>query len=282
MKERTIKIPGFTYDTTPDDKPAVDVFGEENTGKTRFACTAPCENGVVGYIAIDKNAKRTVQEYKDKYGLRVLINTQPMLTDKEALGLAMRDSHVDSDLAVIKKTYSDAVQRVLEHGVRLAESPDVESIVLDNASQLFDWIMFSHFGRRNQIDSFLRGAPNQDMIDFIQVMRPKNLVMISRGSEIWKDTGEVDNKGRKKQAPSGNFKPDGFGKLGYLMTAVVQLTAKRKMPAEGPGSGLDSKYRVRVQTAKGNTLLEGQDLHDYGVSGENITWSNLMTVLGIE
>jgi len=170
----------------------------------------------------------------------------------------------------------------------LVEHPDVESIVIDRASQVFDIILFSHFGRRNQIESFQRGAPNQDMIDLINALSTKNLALICKSSEIWKDTGEVDNKGRKKQAPSGKFKPDGFGQVGRFVTAVIELTAGRKQYTskeededEARLDCLRQKYKCKLVTAKGNVLLEGADLSDYGVCGEGITWDNLMTVIGV-
>ena len=280
MKETVTVIPGFTRDTKPDDRPAVCVFGEENTGKTRFICTAPHEEGLLGVLALDKNCKRSIEEWKrgDSHGRNIIVNDKPFMTDKDALKLAVKDCKVAEDLKLILKTYGDMYQRILEAAVRLADDPNVESIGLDNGSLLFDMILFSHFGRRNQIESFQRGAPNQDMIDFINAMRFKNFVLVCRASEIWKDTGETDSQGRKKQSPTGVLKPDGFGKLGYFMTAVCELTARRKMPKDGR---LDEKYRVVVKTAKGNTLLEGWDLHEYGVSGENITWENLLTALGI-
>jgi hypothetical protein len=79
------------------------------------------------------------------------------------------------------------------------------------------------------------------------------------------------------------LKPEGFGKLGKFMTAVIELSAKRKKTdIEDRTEALAEKYRCRLVTCKGNTLLEGQDLSEYGVSGEDITWENLMAVIGVE
>ncbi len=282
MKE--VKISGFTSDTRPDDKPAVCVFGENNTGRSRFLCTLPHDDGLIGYLALDKNAKRTVEKYREEWKLPILVNAKPFMTDKDSIALARLDSSVDAELKRIKDAYSDALNRLLDAAVALAEHKDVESIALDTGSQVFDWILFSHFGRRNQIESYQRGAPNQDMIDLINAMRTKNFAMASQASEIWKDTGEVDKKGNKKQAPSGKLKPDGFGKLGYFMTVVAELIAKRTgaKDDEDEEEALAKKYRIQIRSCKGRTLLEGQDLADYGVAGSAITWSNLMMAIGIE
>lgn len=274
---KAIKIEGFSSDCSPTDKPALCIFGEENVGKTRCACTAPSEGGAIGYLALDKNAKRTIQEYKEMHPeLNVIVNKDPMLSHQEAIKLAMLDSTVPAELDKIKTSYTAVLKRTFEFGMALAAHPDVESIVVDTTSQLNDWIIFSHFGRKNQIKPTSRGAANQDMIDFINALSTKNVVLIHRAAEIWKDTGATDKEGNKIQAPSGKFKPDGFAKIGGFVTAVIELTAKRTKLDD-----LAMKYRAKVVTCKGNTLLEGQDLHEYGVSGSDITWDNIMTAIGL-
>ncbi len=118
------------------------------------------------------------------------------------------------------------------------------------------------------------------MIEFVNALRLKNLCLMNRAQEIWKDTGEVDEQGRKKQAPTGLFRPDGYGKIGSYMTAVIELTAKHgKMGQPERDDQLNAKYRARVITCKGNTLLEGQDLGELGVRGEAITWANVLTAI---
>lgn len=275
---KSIKLEGFTADTTPTDKPALCIFGEENVGKTKLACTMPCDDGAIGYLALDKNAKRTIEEYKaNNPGLNIIINKEPLLPHQEAIKLALLDSTIEAELVKIKSAYSEVVKRVFDYGMKLAAHPDVESIVMDTTSQFKDWLDFAHFGRKNQIKPTSRGAANQDMIDFINALSTKNVVLIHRAAEIWKDTGQSDAQGNKIQAPSGKFKPDGFAKIGGFVTAVFELTAKRNVKDD-----LSAKYRVKVVTCKGNTLLEGQDLHDsHSISGELITWDNLMTAIGV-
>lgn len=271
MKQISISIPGTTTNTTPDNKPAICAFGEENTGKTRFGCTAPHEEGMIGWVALDKNSKASVDEFKRLNKLNhILVNDKPMMSHKDSISVALVD-----DPNKTKATYMGVVKSVMELTMRFAEHPQIESIVIDNCSQFYDWILFSHFGRRNQIESFMRGAPNQDMIDFINALSGKNLVLLHRSAEVWKDTGEVDKQGKKKQAPSGKLKPEGYAKIGGFVTATIELVAARKK-----GITLDDKYKVRVVTCKGNTLLEGEDLSEYGVCGEGVTWDNVMTAIG--
>jgi hypothetical protein len=279
MKQITIE--GFSFNSTPENRPAICVFGEENVGKSRFGCTAPHEDGLIGWLALDKNSKGAVDEYKRVHKANhIMVNAKPLMTNSEAIKVAMED-----DPKKTKVTYKEILNRVFELGMAIADHKDVESVVVDDGSQLFDWILFSHFGRRNQIESFMRGAPNNDFIEFVNAMGSKNLVMICRGTDVWADTGEVDDKGKKKQAPTGKMKPEGFGKIGKFMTAVLELTAARKKPATDANGEVDvkkalaAKYRCKVVTCKGDTLLEGQDLEPFGVCGEAINWENVMEVI---
>jgi hypothetical protein len=276
VKTTTIEIPGFSYDSTPENKPAICVFGEENVGKSRFGCTAPHEGGVIGWLAMDKNSKSAVDRFKRAHKANwIVVNQKPFVTHAQAVKMAMNDKPAEA-----KAFYREVVGRIFDAGMALAENQNVESIVVDDGSWFFDAILFSHFGRRNQIESFLRGVPNNDFIDFVTALGSKNLVMVARGTDLWADTGEVDDKGKKKQAPTGRLKPEGFGKIGKFMTAVVELTATRKKPvSDDTQEALKAKYHCRIVTCKGDTLLEGQDLDAYGISGEDITWDNLMTVM---
>lgn len=275
MKQITIE--GFTYDTTPDNKPAICVFGEENVGKSRFGCTAPHDDGLIGWLALDKNSKGAVDEYKRVNAADyIMVNKAPFVTNAEAIRVALEE-----DPNKTKAIYKEIMAKVFDQAMRLAAHKDIESVVIDDGSQLFDWILFSHFGRRNQIESFLRGAPNNDFVDLVTALGSKNLCMICRGTDVWADTGEIDKQtGRKKQAPTGKMKPEGFGKIGKFMTAVLELTAKRKKAAsDDPAEALKEKYHCRVVTCKGDTLLEGQDLDTFGIRGEEITWENIVAVI---
>jgi hypothetical protein len=279
---KQVSIEGFTYNSTPENRPAICCFGEENVGKSRFGCTAPHEDGLIGWLALDKNSKGAVDEYKKAHKANhIMVNAKPLMTHTEAIKIAMEE-----DPKKTKVLYKEILGRVFDMGMAVAEHKDVESVVVDDGSQLFDWILFSHFGRRNQIESYMRGAPNNDMIEFVNAMGGKNLVMICRGQDIWADTGEVDKDGKKKQAPTGKLRPEGFGKIGKFMTAVIELTATRKKlintdepSKEDIRKALATKYHCKVVTCKGDTLLEGQDLAEYGICGEDITWENVMHVI---
>ncbi len=266
-----ISIPGATEILTPDDKPSIGVYGVEGTGKTRFAATAP---GPIGLLALDKKSKRTFMEVAGALGTQVLVNDKPLMSDSKAIEMAMATDDAKG-VAEIKQAYDAAVAAVLKLAMAYAKHPEIRTIVVDTASQLFDWILFKHFGRRNQIQPVSRAGPNQEMIDFVNTLRSKNLVLIHRSKEIWKPTGATDGKGNPIREPSGKFEADGFKNIGGFLTANIELTSKKV------ATDLDTKFRAKVTTSQMNVLMEGQDLHQYGVSGADITWTNITTILGL-
>lgn len=283
---KQIVIPGTTTNLKADDHPAISAFGHEVTGKTRFALTMPAP---IGYIAIDRKAKRTMELLAEELGLtgRVHVNDNPFITNKQ-----MRDLATVSDLeaeAKSKAIYTEVTNGVWDLAFRFVESPDIQSIVVDRNSQLFDWVLFAHHGRKTKIDPKTgRGAPNQWMIDFISMCRSKNLLLIHGVSEIWKDTGKTNSQGDKIQEPSGKFKQDGFKNIGSFVLANLEmlshpLTAMDQSEMKHDEEAkLAKKFRMKVHTCQTNSLIEGTDLDGLGVSGKEITWNNVMTALGVE
>ncbi len=271
MKAKPIDIAGFTSDLSPDDKPSISIYGQECSGKTRFAITAP---DPIGLMAIDKKSKRTAEAIAQSLGKVVIANSKPFLSD--AIKLALIDGESSNGLAEIKNSYAEVLKRVFDAGMTLASHKDVQTIVVDTCSQVFDYILFSHFGRRNQIKPTSRGAVNQDMIDFVNALRSKHLILIHRSKEVWKGTGVRDKDGNEIKEPSGKFETDGFAKIGGFVTTTLELTNVRKA-----GSNLDDKFHCKVVSCQTKPELEGVDLKDYGVSGEEITWDNVAAVLGM-
>jgi hypothetical protein len=282
MKVKEIKIRGCSSDLSPDDKPAVGLFGVEGTGKTRFAATAP---DPIGLVALDKKSKRTFQAMARELGKYVVANEHPLLSDKEAMQIALIDGEKPEGLKKIKETYLAAHARVSELAMEFAAHPDIRTVVVDTTSQLWDWILFAHFGRRNKIPPVSRAAPNQDMIDFVNGLRSKNLVLIHRAKEIWKNTGRVDkNSGEPIKEPSGKFEQDGFKNIGGFLTMNCEMINSNRLKVEKDEEEEDflgRKFNIRVLACQTNALLEGRTLDDFGLSGAGISWDNLMAVAGI-
>ena len=291
MKEtKQIVIPGFTSDLTPRDKPSMCVFAMENCGTTRFGTTLP---EPIGWIPLDKNSLRTANEYKLKGKLDIITPAKPLIDNAKERELAMLDSSDPVQLKKIQAAYTEMLKYIDEAVSKLVNHPDVASIVVDKASQYFEMVIFSHFGRKNQIKPLSRGAANQDCINFIYSMSSKNSLLICKAKDIWADTGKVDKEGNAIREPNGKFDPAGFALIGGFVSATMQLKASHDKVRvdldpdndeyeENLKKALDAKYRAMVWKCKGNPLLEGQDLgKQYGICGEEITWSNVMRELKV-
>jgi hypothetical protein len=273
MKQREIKIAGFTSDISPTDKPTISIYGEEGSGKTRFAATAP---DPIGLLPLDLKSKRTFEPIAKSLGKYVIAPDKPFMLPTEAIALSLLDSDIQEQKDKIKERYTTLYRRVLEDAMKLAEHPDIATVVVDSNTAFWDWILYSHFGRRNRIDMFSRAVPNQDMQDFIAALKHKNLILLHRSADIYKETGEVDKQGKKISADTGKNKAEGCSKLGYFINCEIEMVSKDK------SNNLDEKFKVRVRECQSNPLIEGSMLDDYGMKGKDITWDNLMTVINWE
>lgn len=295
MKSTEIKIEGFAYQPEPWDKPSVGVYGLESTGKTRLACTMPHEDGVIGLIALDKKSLRTFQMQAKEQGVPYIANPKPYISDKDLVKLAMmvdesdcgkgkqkNQALIEEKQEELKRFYKGLTDRVYEDMDRLVSHDGVESVVVDTASQFYQWLQYKHFGRTNQIPPLSRDVFNQDMIDFINLARGKNSMWINRAKEIWKTVGKLPN-GEDKKEPTGKFDPDGFKGIGAHLTVYVELVSKKLGEVDrGRVDAAESKFRCRVYRCQTNALLEGTDLAEYGVCGEGITWENLLLAVGFQ
>lgn len=296
MKSTQIKIEGFAYQPDPWDKASVGVYGLESTGKTRLACTMPHDDGVIGVIGLDKKSLRTFQMEAKAMGVPYVARDKPYVSDKDLARLAMLTDESDygkgkeknQDLIEqkqneLKRFYKELTDKVYEDTYNLVSSDQVESVVVDTASQFYQWLQYKHFGRTNKIPALSRDVFNQDMVDFINLTRSKNALFINRAKEIWKKVGTLSN-GDDKKEPTGIFEPDGFKGIGAHLTVYVELISNKLKAMERGDKEEEArkKFRCKVYRCQTNALLEGLDLGDYGVCGEDITWDNLLMAIGFE
>ena len=323
---KQINIPGFTTQVAPTTRPALCVFAKPNCGTTRLGTTMPTEGGYIAYLALDQNCRQTMEEIKlARPDLPLIVNAEPFITDAEAVRIVMRlgpptgNSDVERKSAKSAKEeeamadYMRVMDKFREYAAALTKSEAVTSVVIDKNSQLYNWILFSRHGRAQQVQQLSRAVPNQDMIDIISMIRQKkNLLLIHRAKDVYKKTGQKDAMGNDKtEKVEGKHEPEAMGNIEGFVTATLELQSKkvlgesgRQMEDEGREEyrkrALKAKYRVKVMACKGNTLMEGLDLHKLseeeemklqaeseqyegpGVSGEDITWENIMLTLGIK
>jgi hypothetical protein len=246
------KLPeGFTRDFSKREKPCIGVFAPGYTGKTRFCATAgewaEAQGTVPGWIICDRKTRQTIEATCALMGLPVpVMNKEPFLSHKQTLLLANSD-----DEETTKKVYSEGFERITAAMTTLAGSPDIDPIIVDSGTELWDWIGYARLGRREGVKARYWGPSKRDWKDLFDAFGHKTLLITFWAKQEWKDD-KVTNK----------TVLDGPPHASYTTTTLVRL---RKSPGE--------QYSLDLVESIDNTALAGaEDL----LTGEDITFKNLM------
>lgn len=251
MRETTTlhsPIPGFTTDTTPDDRIALSVFGPPGSGKTRFSVSAP---GPIGFIPLDRKSRKTVDMVKAELGAEVYMPKRDLVTPINPMKLAMMASECTNKTLLIdtkkpcpmccaKHYHRWQVNLIKEAVYQLHDHPDIQTIVIDSGTAFYEDLMFATFGRAERIMQRDRGPINREMRDFYASLASKHLIVIHEAREIYKN-----DKG------TGKFEASGWNKTGYNVNAEVELGID-DTKAEG-----DSRFFMNVKRCQSNPGIQG-------------------------
>lgn len=261
---------GFSRDFGGREAPAIGIFGGEGTGKTRLCATAgeyAAERGEVpGWLVCDRKTRKTVRETCEALGLELpYINKEDFIDQTQALEIAQLDRESDADNAKIVKIYSAVVKKFIAAGVELGKRKEVNPIIIETGSQVWDWISFAHFGRKQGAGkSRVWGPPKQDWTDLVDGLSHKTLIMTFWERDAYKGEDRL------------NFtKPDGPPHLGYVTTSLVRLTFDQKMKLKDGDTFVD-KFGLDIYESQDNVALAG--VNDV-LRGEAISFGNLMALL---
>ena len=206
MKTTTVtpKITGFTTDTQPEDTLSIAIYGRDTTGKTRFIATAP---DPIGILPLERKSRPTIDRIKREFGKVVLMPEQDFIRVSNPMKMAtMTDD-------ALKAYYRAHVDRVKMAGYALAASPDIRSIGIDSGTQLFEDMMFAHYGRVQRIMQRDYGAVYQEYSQFINSLSCKNLIITHHAKEVYKGDKIVP----------GKYKLAGYKFTGHIVNAVLEF-----------------------------------------------------------
>lgn len=255
-------LSAFTQNFERREEPCIAIFGCEGTGKTNLCATAgewSQENGTVpGWLVCDRKTRKTVKEACDRLGLPYpYMNKEDFLDQSSALKLASNE-----DVKVVIDAYQRVVKKFIEAAVQLGASANVNPIVVDSGTQLWDWIAYSHFGRKQDVGkSRVWGYPKQDWTDIFDALQHKTVLITLRA----KDEYRGDTR-------TGKFTWDGPPHLGYNTTSVIRLVQDKDKAIEN----YIDRFQLDVVESQDNKGLEGVD---NVLSGESITFANLLNML---
>lgn len=252
-------IPGFTQDLGAPDEAVWGIFGTEGSGKTYLCATAgewsASRGEIPGWIVCDRKTRKTVRDTCDMLKIpRPFINEKDFVTQAEALTLAAND-----DVAACQKIYTIAQRKLIEATIKLGETRDINPIVIDSGTQLWDWIAYAHFGKKQEVGrSRVWGPPKQDWTDLVNALSHKTLLITLRAKDEYKN-----------DAKTGRYTWDGPVHLGYNSTSVLRM--RQTTDDDGVKS-----FALDVVESQDNKALEGQD----GLlTGDDINFTTIYEML---
>jgi hypothetical protein len=222
-------------------------FGDVRTGKTHFSFTAPKK---IGLVPLDQNSIPTYKRLEREldmegsvyYPKRPLISEEDIRAMLRPIRMAMstrqesQGKRTDAGVALEKEVlrfYRSKIDEITDLCFTYYSKPDVNTVVIDTGSQLYDFMMFAHFGRHSNVDPLSRGPLNQEMRDLMYAC-PKHLIVIHPVKEEW-----ANGK------PTGRRVMDGWSKLNYCMSVcgenikVGSIYDKRRVIETLRGAGVD-------------------------------------------
>jgi len=250
--------------------PAIGIFGQEGAGKTRFCATAEeyaRERGKTpGWLVCDRKSRKTVRDVYQELGYDLpFIQKEDFIAQDAALEIALLDRESEKDNLKIQRIYTEVYQRLVRAAIELAKSPDIEPIIFETGTQIWDWISFSHFGKKQGVGkSRVWGPPKQDWSDLMDGLSHK-VTLIS----FW------ERDAYKGEERAGFTKPDGPPHLGFTTTSLVRLNIDQKKKLTKDESYVD-RFSLDIYESQDNVGLAG--VNDV-LSGESITYANLMAQL---
>jgi hypothetical protein len=255
-------IPGFTRSIDRPDHGCFGIFGGEGSGKTRLCATATAwadaRGKIPGWLICDRKTRKTVKDTHEEMGLTLpYMNDADFITQKQALALA-----TNTNYAEVQKTFEDVIKRLFDAAVALGGNANVEPIIIDSGTQLWDWIAYSHFGRKQDAGkSRVWGPPKQDWTDLLDALNNKLVLVTLKAKDEYKNDSRT-----------GRATWDGPPHLGYCTTSVIRCDFN-------PRKQVDyywDKFSLDVVESQDNVGLAGVD----GVlGGQDITIENLMAQL---
>lgn len=232
------------------DKLALGSFGHAGTGKTQLIGSA-LTVGNVGVIPLDRKTRRTLSKSLDTYaayGHKIFFPPEDFIRHAKPMELALMDEEK------AKKYYTDHLARIEDALFTLAENKSIDVIAIDSGTQLWEDILFKHYGRAQRIMPRDRGPANQDMRDILNALQHKHLIITHQAAEVWRN-----------DKPTGKYEWSGWSKMDYYCNTMVEHTYDEKK----------GEYGLTVRLCQDRPDLIGEQI----ATDEDITFATLGTMI---
>lgn len=242
-------------------------FGDGGVGKTRFGVTAPG----LGVIPLNGKCRATVERARAELSpdKRIWFPKTDLLRHANPMRLAMMEPYceikkvvgVEAPACCARHYYRWHVNRVKDAVWTMAEHPDIRTIMIDDCTQLYEDILYAHYGRANRIseDKTVYGPPNQEMIDLINTLQDVHLILVHQAKDEYK--GKV---------ATGRDTVKGFREVGFYVNTLVEFSRDL----------VKQQFQLSVRLCQDNASLHG-DRGKNLLTDDNITFADLaMKIFG--
>lgn len=257
-----MNIDGYDREIDRPDNVCLGIFGDGCSGKTHLCATATewaeARGQVPGWVINDFKARKTIKQYHDENGLKLpYINKNEFITSQQALELA-----TNTDLLKVQKVYTEVIDKLLHAVVSIGAVDEVNPIIMDSGTLTWNWMAFSHFGRKQSVGKSREwGPPKMDWSDMMTGILHKTVLITFRSKDQWKN-----------DKSTGRLTWDGPPHLINNTTSIVRCN----FDANKQTDYVWDKFSLDVVESQDNVGLAGVN----GVlEGQSITLTNLMNVL---
>lgn len=193
-------------------------WGQEKTGKTHFAMTAP---GPIAVVSLDAGTQEVVEK---------LVGSKEIYVCQSRVPPPSRDKQADQD--EYKRLWREVRSSVLAASMERS----VRTVVIDTATELWELCRLAAFGRLTQVLPVMYGPVNKEFRDLVKscMDRPDlNLVFIHKVRKSYQATpsGEAWN---------GQWEAACFQDMPYLVDVEISHSI---VPARGKAI-----FRSRVES----------------------------------
>jgi hypothetical protein len=201
----------------------ISVEGTEKQGKTHFALTAP---GPIAFFDFDRRLEGTIHKF---------LPAKEIWVNEYTIPLSLKGiSIIDIDACnVLWNRFKQDFKAVLY-------ASNVETIIVDTASEAWELLRLAKFGKLSQVQPFHYGPVNFEFRDLIKSWAydaSKNVIYIHKQGSKYVGDKRTEDYERK-----------GFSEVGYIVQVVVRVFHK----------GQD--FSAEIVSCGLNTALEGMVL----------------------
>lgn len=279
-------ITGFTR-SVRRTCPAIALFGLESTGKTALAVSAGVwaeDNGTTpGWIITDRKTPNTIAERCAALKLPLPYMSDSFVKPDEAAEIIRADRwDLEGSAKKIMAVYTAIIERVLNAAAQLASAPEIDPVVIDVGTTVYDWMTYSYNAKKQDVGQQLKwGPPQLCWKDLCDGLEHKTVLITLWAREQW-----LAGKS------TGLYIPDGPKTLGYTVTTQVRAVKDkhrklRKLGDSLPDGGIweeddedeSARFSLDIWESQENSAVAGQT---NVLSGKDVNFTSLMRLLGVD